>query len=439
MRARLRPLRPSRAIGAIVSALAMVAIVAIGAVPIAVPSAALALTVSGRVVKGTDRVPTAGVPVSLHVVRENQELPGKTVTSGPDGAFRFTGVSEEPGLEHYVSTEYEGAFYTEGPIEVAGKQAVTQDLQVYDVGREFDAIHVLNHHIIVERKQDGLHVTEIMVFQNGASTAFLGVGVNHAQASGARVGLPASIKDFHAGIGGDEQTVQVQGREMTSLRPIPPGQRPFSFTYHVPLSGRMDLSHRLYFPTHQFVVMLDDATLHVESPALKAGGTREQGGKTYTLYTGSDLTVGSEVEIRVNGAGFFSNPTIYPWLAAPAVMAVIFILAARRGRKSRAAAGAAQSLTATPTPTPMPIRPAVAAPKAARRAPASPGSPGSPGSPASPASGDDFAQVYLYLIASLDQGLERGEFSEESHALIRGNLKRRLETILADEPRAGIR
>ena len=413
---------------------AFAAFVAVGAILVATPSPTSALTVSGRVVKGTDRVPTAGVPVSLHMVRENQELPGKTVTSGPDGAFRFTGVSEEPGLEHYVSTEYEGAFYTEGPIEAAGKQAVTQDLQVYDVGREFDAIHVLNHHIIVERKQDGLHVTEIMVFQNGAATAFLGVGVNHAQASGARVGLPASIKEFHAGIGGDEQTVLVQGREMTSLRPIPPGQRPFSFTYHVPLSGRMDLSHRLYFPTHQFVVMLDDPTLHVESPALKPGGTREQGGKTYTLYTGSDLTVGSEVEIRVNGAGFFSNPTIYPWLAAPAVMAIIFILAARRGRKSRTAAGATPSAASTPAPVPMPtpIGPAATMPRAARRAPV-------PGAPASPASGDDFAQVYLYLIAALDQGLERGEFSEESHALIRGNLKRRLETILADEPRAGIR
>jgi len=399
---------------------------AIGAVLLTAPPTAGALTVSGRVVKGTGRVPTAGIPVALHMVRESQELPGKTVTSGPDGAFRFTGLPADPGVEHYLSTEYEGAFYTEGPIDVAGKQTVTQDIQVFDVGREFDAIHVLNHHIIVERKQDGLHVTEVMVFQNGASTAFLGVGVNHAQPSGARVGLPASIKDFHAGIGGDEQTVQVQGREMTSLRPIPPGQRPFSFTYHVPLSGRMDLSHRLYFPTHTFVVMLDDPTLRVESMTLKSGGTREQGGKTYSLYSGSDLAVGGEVDIRVNGAGFFSNPTIYPWLAAPAVMAVVFIFAARRGRKSRAAAAAAAATAGAAhpaTPMPTPIRPA-----AARRV------------PASPASGaDDFAQVYLYLIAALDQGLERGEFSEESHALIRGNLKRRLETILADEPRAGIR
>lgn len=423
-------MRPRRAVpaGAARTIAAVVAFVVVGAVGAVAPSPAFALTISGRVVKGAARVPAAGVPVSLHLVRQDQELPGSTVSSGSDGSYRFAGVSEEPGVEHYLSTEYEGAFYTEGPLEVAGKRAVTQDLLVYEVGREFDAIHVLNHHIIVERKQDGLHVTEIMVFQNGAATAYLGVGVNHAQASGARVGLPASVKDFHPGMGGDEQTVQVQGRELTSLRPIPPGQRPFSFTYHVPLSGRMDLSHRLYFPTHQFVVMLDDATLRVESSGLKSGGTREQGGKTYTLYTGSDFPVGREVEIRVNGAGFFSNPAIYPWLAAPAVMAIVFILAARRGRKARGTVGPTPAAVAAAAvaagPAPMPIRSAAPPPRAARRA---------------NQSGDDFAQVYLYLIAALDQGLERGEFSEESHGLIRANLKRRLETILADEPRAGIR
>jgi len=421
-----------RILAAVVAVLVAAAFGAGGASP------ASALTISGRVVKGPNRVPAAGVPVSLHLVRQDQELPGTTVPSGPDGAFRFTGVAEEPGVEHFLSTEYEGAFYTEGPIEAGGKRDVVQDLTVYDIGREFDAIHVLNHHIIVERKSDGLHVTEIMVFQNGAKTAYLGVGVNHAQASGARVGLPASVKDFHAGIGGDEQTVQVQGRELTSLRPIPPGQRPFSFTYHVPLSGRMDLSHRLYFPTHQFVVMLDDATLRVESQSLKSGGTREQGGKNYALYTGSDFPVGREVEIRVNGAGFFSNPAIYPWLAAPVVMALIFILAARRGRKLRAGgvaaaasatAGAAAPPGAQATPQgvtsgPTPIRPAPTPPRGARRA---------------DGSGDDFAQVYLYLITALDQGLERGEFSEESYRLIRGNLKRRLESIVADQPRSGTR
>ena len=38
--------------------------------------------------------------------------------------------------------------------------------------------------------------------------------------------------------------------------------------------------------------MLDDPKLRVESPTLKSGGTREQEGKTYTLYTGSDFPVG---------------------------------------------------------------------------------------------------------------------------------------------------
>jgi hypothetical protein len=57
----------------------------------------------------------------------------------------------------------------------------------------------------------------------------------------------------------------------------------------------------------------------------------------------------------------------------------------------------------------------------------------------SPLPDDDLSPIYLFLIDALDRGLERGEFSKESHALVRGNLKRRLEAILSDQPRAGAR
>jgi len=65
------------------------------------------------------------------------------------------------------------------------------------------------------------------------------------------------------------------------------------------------------------------------------------------------------------------------------------------------------------------VRTAVAAPKVATLTPESNGD-------------DDLHTVYLYLIDALDKGLERGEFTRESHDLVRGNLKRRLETILSD-------
>jgi hypothetical protein len=49
------------------------------------------------------------------------------------------------------------------------------------------------------------------------------------------------------------------------------------------------------------------------------------------------------------------------------------------------------------------------------------------------------AQAYFYLIAALDQGVERGDISAESHELVRANLKRRLEAILAGAPSAKVR
>jgi hypothetical protein len=56
-----------------------------------------------------------------------------------------------------------------------------------------------------------------------------------------------------------------------------------------------------------------------------------------------------------------------------------------------------------------------------------------------PSTDADFRKAYLMLIAALDEGLERGEFSRETHGLIRQNLKRRLQALLADEPASGVR
>jgi hypothetical protein len=387
--------------------------------------AAPTITVEGRVLKGEGRQPTPGVPVSLHIVKGEEELPGKTATSDSNGAYRFGGLDSDPQLSYFVSTEYEGAFYTEGPVAAAGNGAAKQDLVIYNVGRDVAAVHVTNHHIIVERNPDRLHITEILVFENSGATAYLGTGLNHAENAGIRLGLPASVKDFQPGMGGDAQTVRVQGRDLASLRPIPPGTRPFSFTYHIPLSGRMDLSHRLYFPTAKFVVLIDDPKLRLESPSLQYAGQREQNGRKFELYQGADFPIGAEVTMRVHGAGFWSNPKIYPWLAAPFLIVATLIFAARRGR-SVSAPGAEPSASA-PAPA---ARTAEGTRFAAAPAPAA----------APPAADDgDLSTIYLFLIDALDRGLERGEFSRESHALVRGNLKRRLEAIVSDRPRAGTR
>ncbi|HET9253098.1 MAG TPA: hypothetical protein VFP58_13375 [Candidatus Eisenbacteria bacterium] len=413
------------------------------------PADALSLTIQGRVLRGEERAPAKGIPVSLHLVKGEEELPGSTLTSDAKGAFRFEGVREEPGLSYYVSTEYKGAYYTEGPIEVhppgtpheAAGKTLTQDLVIYEVGREMGTVRVTHHHVVVERNPDHLHVTEILIFQNDGKTAYLGTGLNHAESAGVRLGLPASVENFEPGVGGDDQTVRVQGRDLTGIRPIPPGSRPFSFSYHVPLSGRMDLSHRLYYPTDKVVVMLNDPALKLESGMLRYTGPREQGGKKFEVYEASMVPTGAEIEMRVHGASFWSNPKIYPWLAAPFVIVAVLIVAAKRGRrvKEAGAKGSADHAAGGPggqtAAHPEPLR--VHAP--AGGAHASPQARLAPQSGSRGDGGEDLATVYLYLIDALDRGLEQGEYSKESHALIRGNLKRRLETILSSQPQARAR
>ncbi len=385
---------------------------------------ASAITIRGSVVKGEERKPVAGQTVQLHLVRGEEEIKGSSAVTNDRGEYEFTGMTSDPSLQYYVSTEYEDAFYTEGPFSGDQAPTVTHGFTVYDVGRDISAVQVKNHHIIIERKPDAFHITEILIFENRAHTAYLGTGPDHAENAGVRVGLPASIDDFKPGMGGDAQTTRVRGRELSSDRPIPPGVRPFSFTYRIPLSGRVDLSHRLYFPTASFVVLLDDPKLRIESTGLEFGGTRDQGGKQYAVYSGASLGVGQEIAIRIGGAGFWSNPKIYPWLIAPFAITAALWFAARGGRRVRDAARARRVAPAA-EPAPRKSAPAGTLPLAHP--------------PSGPTSDGDFRKAYLHLIAALDEGLERGEYTRETHALIRQNLKRRLQALLAEEPASRVR
>ncbi|HYQ89974.1 MAG TPA: carboxypeptidase-like regulatory domain-containing protein [Candidatus Binatia bacterium] len=384
----------------------------------AFPTGVSAFTIQGAILKG--EAPVAGQVAQLHVVRGEEELKGSTATTGADGRYQFAGLDKDPAISYYVSIEYENAFYTEGPLTAGQGETVSQDFTVYEVGRDISAVQVKNHHIIIERKPDGFHVTEILIFENKGRTAYLGTGPDHAENAGARVGLPASIQGFQQGIGGDAQTTHLKGRELSSERPIPPGVRPFSFSYRIPLSGRVDLSHRLYFPTASFVVLVDDPKLKIDSRALQFGGVRDQGGKQYAVYSGSTFGVGQEIQARIGGAGFWSNPGVYPWVAAPFPIVAALWFAARRGRRAREATRAAAAPPAERQPATVSTLP-LKRPRGA------------------PSTDADFRKAYLMLIAALDEGLERGEFSRETHTLIRQNLKRRLQALLAEEPASGVR
>jgi hypothetical protein len=141
--------------------------------------------------------------------------------------------------------------------------------------------------------------------------------------------------------------------------------------------------------------------------------------------------------MRIGGAGFWSNPKVYPWLIAPFAIVGALWVAARRGKRVREAVRSARAEApseAIATRVPAEQRQAAQA-ASARPAAALPLT-----QPQGGGSSDaDFRKAYLFLIAALDEGLERGEFSRETHTLIRQNLKRRLQALLAEESASGVR
>jgi hypothetical protein len=89
--------------------------------------------------------------------------------------------------------------------------------------------------------------------------------------------------------------------------------------------------------------------------------------------------------MRIQGAGFWSNPAIYPWLIAPFVILAALVFAARRGRKAadvsaaaRAADAGSSGARAAVGPAIASLRPGVPAPARIDAAAPSSGEGGSP-------------------------------------------------------------
>jgi len=200
---------------------------------------------------------------------------------------------------------------------------------------------------------------------------------------------------------------------------------PFSFTYVVPLSAHVDFSHRFYYPTGSFEVMFDDPSLKLESKQLQYAGSRQQGGKKYEMYTGSGFGVGQEASVRIVGASIWTSPILYGWMAAVLAIIAVLYVALRRGRRAQAIADAARGAEAHEHLATLAAPPAPAAARAP--APAAPPPPPRPdGAP------NEFATAYLCLISALDQANARGELSPDAYALLRTNLKRKLEVVLSN-------
>ena len=303
-------------------------------------------TIEGKVINAGTNRPQAGVDVTLTTGDSTGAVDTQTVTTGEDGAYRFTDLPTGEDLFYALDAEYEGGLFAGRAITIPSgtekKPVIETTLRVWDTTEEPTAILVASDVLFLVPNENGnLGVIEAVTILNQSSTeAYIGRGLADDE-SRTSVGfaLPAGARDAQVSImEADLSVPQLLRKEygfgITSA--IPPGESKFTFSYEVDgNAGSFDLSRDTLYPTVRMQIYAQPP-LALEGLLIEKGEEVPIEGNTYTEYSAPDgLDAGDPQQIlAVAEAG--ASPALLAGMAGALVLvAALGFIPVWRSRRAR--------------------------------------------------------------------------------------------------------
>lgn len=268
-------------------------------------------TILGRVVHEGDQKPLAGVQVVLYALSD--QGPGlRRSKSGPDGRFRFDGVSEDPSISWVIGARYGGVSYPGGSIQFAkGADQAHVDVTISDLTERTRGIHVSKVELRLARSGNGIRVLETYTIQNDGDHTYYVKKERRAQAPpGLRAELPASATDLQMPMGVVPEGLEHHERDLRYFGPIYPGSQDLSYSYLLP--GAADaadhpraprpFSVEAVFPSGAgaLEVLLPKGESGLVASGFKEGKGRKIDGRAYRVFDHPAVAAGGRVRIALN-------------------------------------------------------------------------------------------------------------------------------------------
>ncbi|HEX3246533.1 MAG TPA: hypothetical protein VHX16_14085 [Chloroflexota bacterium] len=305
--------------------------------------------ISGQLNNGTPNGASLGAnTVTLASLRESGWQTERTTTADPEGHFLFTGLPVDSSTMFLPIAAHEGAwYYPAQPISLADSPSAQVDITVYDATQTDAALRYDRSALLIADIQPAaLSVMEMSGLSNTEPKTVIGADqTGSGQPISARFPLPSGAIGFQPQRGIiDSQLVPTQDG-MGLIWPVFPGRQELAFSYQLPYNGdRLSIDKVLAYPVGTFSVYLPDGGLELSSNRLQAQGATELGGRTYQLYTASDLSRGDHITAQITGINAaVSGPQ--PPMTAPLMVvvgAVLMVMGLGAAFARRRRVGAAQ-------------------------------------------------------------------------------------------------
>ncbi len=220
-----------------------------------------------------------------------------------DGVYEFTDVTVTEGMAYMVQVDANGYSFGSDILHAADLTGAVAELPVsiYDTsadpsGLTVDRMHVFFDFAVAEKVQ----VVELFIVSNTSDKVIV------PSADGVPAltfGLPEGATNllFESGALGDRYVATENG--FGDLTPIAPGtsQHQVLFSFDLPYEKKLDLSLPILQNVASVVVMLPPEGVKMESSQLMSAGQRDMSGMAFDMYTGSALTAGSSLDMRLSG------------------------------------------------------------------------------------------------------------------------------------------
>ena len=281
------------------------------AVPEADPSAERTITVRGLISsKSGERVPE-GLTVTLFGFAGMEQVSESTTVSTADGSYEFKDVQVSEDMAYMVTVDKDGTSFNSDILHSADVTGDSAELPVtiFESTTDATSLTVDRLHIFFDFSQpEVVQVVELFIITNPSGRVVVPASSSQPALS---FTLPegASNLQFESGGLGDRFVALENGfGDLSPIQPEPQ-QHQVLFSYELPYPRKLDLSIPLPMDVSAAVVMLPPGMIKLQSDQLMAAGERDVQGMTFQLYTASNLSAGSNLQINLSGKVDSSSPT----------------------------------------------------------------------------------------------------------------------------------
>ncbi len=269
---------------------------------------------------------------------QNTQLAGKkTVQTDSGGHFVFTDLPTRLNYSYQVTVTFQGVVYTSELLFFEeGKDTRLVQVPVYDATTDMAMIKVATAHTIIYIKRGTFTVKEYAAYVNSSDRTLVGAADNGGETL--RFTLPAGASDIAGTLGFTKSYVTGTVEGFSDSAPFPPGMKEMSYTYTLkPGVAEYNFVRTIDYPTDSYDLLVQKDGVSISSPRLVSLGILDVQGAPFIHLAGQKFATGEQIPATLSGisSGFPGAAMLWIIAGLALVAAALAYILALRIRQSR--------------------------------------------------------------------------------------------------------